>query len=583
MCGISGIVNSTTAEQAVQRMMQAQASRGPDAQGVYTSESKHVALGHNRLSIIDLSDAANQPMYSHDKRYVMVYNGEVYNYRELKSELKSGYNFTTESDSEVILAAYIRWGSHMLQKLNGMFALAIYDTHTHELFMARDRFGVKPLYYSTASGSFIFASEIKAIHASGLVNKEPNYAVWTTYFSSGLYDHSADTFWQHISALPAGCYATYANDTLHISRWYSLHENITDTDTRSEQIILDELLHILESTVEYRFRADVPVGICLSGGLDSSLLLALVNRVKGNDFPLHAFTFYTGDERYDELPWVHEMLAHTSVQHHACLLTPVEIPDLSSAIAKRMDEPFGGIPTLGMSKVFQTARNAGISVLLDGNGMDESWGGYEYYQRASDVDLTKGPVQGATSVTTLAPYLKPEIVREAPVLPHRSQGIKTDAVTHLQIRDLLETKIPRAMRFADRNSMTYSLELREPFLDYRLVELGLRQPVHHKINDGQGKYLIRKLADKIIPKRISKAPKRALQTPQREWLAHELKPWVSNLIEKNTEVLSYWFEPKDLKKIYEDYCTQKPDNSFYVWQIVNAILLLRDTSPRSSP
>jgi len=574
MCGISGIVNSPAAEQSVQRMMATQASRGPDAQGMYVNDTKDVALAHNRLSIIDLSNAANQPMYSSDKRYVLVYNGEIYNYRELKSELKSGYNFTTESDSEVILAAYCTWGNHMLNKLNGMFAFAIWDTQEQQLFMARDRFGVKPFYYAQVNHTFLFASELKAIHATGLIPKTPNYAIWSDYFSTGLYDHSTESFWQNITQLPAGSSATYKNNNLKIHYWYKLTDRIQEKDSRNVEDVMDELLSLLESSIDYRFRADVPVGVCLSGGLDSSLLLALVNRVKGNDFPLHAFTFYTSDERYDELPWVKHLLAQTHVIHHACLLEAQQIPSLAAFISNRMDEPYGGIPTLGMSKVFEHAKQNGITVLLDGNGMDEAWGGYDYYQRAASVDLTKGPVQGTANAATLKPYIK-SLAATTSLASFTGLEINADALTKLQLRDLLQAKIPRAMRFADRNSMTYSRELREPFLDYRIVELGLQQPDDHKIKNGQGKYLVRKLAEKIIPKKVSEAPKRALQTPQREWLAHELKPWIEHLLNEHADALSFWFEPNDLKKIYADYCTQKPDNSFYVWQMVNAILLLR--------
>jgi asparagine synthase (glutamine-hydrolysing) len=573
MCGISGIIHHPNATTLLQPMLEIQHERGPDARGVYANEDNNIALGHNRLSIIDLSSAANQPMYSHNKRYVMVYNGEVYNYTELRDELKNSFSFTTQSDSEVLLAAYEKWGADMLPKLNGMFAFAIWDTQAQQMFMARDRFGVKPFYYTQVNHTFVFASEIKAIHATGLIPKAPNHPIWTTYFANSLYDHTADTFWNGISQLPAGSYAHYKHNTLSIHTWYNIEEQVSNTDSRDEAQVMDELLHLLESSIAYRFRADVPVGVCLSGGLDSSLLLALVHRVKGKDFPLHAFTFYTGDERYDELPWVQQLIAQTPVIHHACLLKASEIPELATSISQRMDEPYGGIPTLGMGKVFAAAKQQGITVLLDGNGMDEAWGGYEYYQRAASVDMTKGPVQGAISAATLNPYIKASAT--ASVHPFRGMGVKTDALTQLQLRDLLLAKIPRAMRFADRNSMTYSTELREPFLDYRLVELGLRQPLQHKIQNGQGKYLVRKLAEEIIPKKVSEAPKRALQTPQREWLADDLKPWVEQLLHEHADTLSHWFEPIDLKKIYADYCTQKPDNSFYIWQLVNAVLLLR--------
>jgi asparagine synthase (glutamine-hydrolysing) len=574
MCGIAGILNSTKAEEQIQRMLLAQEERGPDAKAVYLLSEIGVALGHNRLSIIDLSASANQPMHSQDGRYVMVFNGEIYNYVELKQELKSFFNFRTESDSEVLLCAYIHWGSDVLDRLNGMFAFAIYDTKEDVLFLARDRFGVKPLYYSLIGNTLIFASEIKTIHASGLIEKESNDAIWALYFAKGLYDHSEKTFWKSVFQLPAGTFAKFEKNNLKISKWYSVQDKIEDIDTRDEKIILEELLYLLESSVNYRFRADVPVGICLSGGLDSSLLLALVNRVKGKDFPIHAFTFYTGDRHYDELPWVNQIIEGSSVQHHPCLLNVFEIPALAKRISQRLDEPYGGIPTLGMSKVFEKAQQLGIKVLLDGNGMDEGWGGYEYYQCADSIDFSSGPVQGSKSSNTLEGFLKKEALES--IGKFELPRYHTDSITNLQIRDLVSSKIPRAMRFADRNSMTYSLELREPFLDYRLIELGLRQLRDRKINNGEGKYLIRKLASKLIPKGVVEAPKRALQTPQREWLANELQPWVLQTWDLNKSELSKWFNHNDLLDRYHAYCKEMPDNSFYIWQVSNFALLQRD-------
>jgi asparagine synthase (glutamine-hydrolysing) len=572
MCGIAGILNSTKAEEQIQQMLLAQKERGPDAKGVYLLSERGVAFGHNRLSIIDLSSSANQPMHSQDGRYIMVFNGEIYNYIELKQELKPFFNFRTESDSEVLLCAYIHWGSDLLDRLNGMFAFTIYDTVEGTLFLARDRFGVKPLYYSLIGNTLIFASEIKSIHASGLIEKESNDAIWSLYFAKGLYDHSEKTFWKNVFQLPAGAFANYEESSLKISKWYSVQDKIQDVDTRNEKVILEELLYLLETSINYRFRADVPVGICLSGGLDSSLLLALVNRVKGKDFPIHAFTFYTDDSRYDELPWVNQMLEGSSVKHHPCLLEPSEIPDLSQKISRRMDEPFGGIPTLGMSKVFECAQRQGIKVLLDGNGMDEGWGGYDYYQRANSIDFSRGPVQGSKSSNPLEGILKKEALQlmgEFELPKYHS-----DSITNLQIRDLVSSKIPRSMRFADRNSMTYSLELREPFLDYRLIELGLRQLSERKIKHGDGKYLIRKLASQLIPKGVCEAPKRPLQTPQREWLASiELKFWTENLVCRSRTNLSRFINYQDIEGLIRDYSLHIPTNSFYMWQLINYCLL----------
>lgn len=567
MCGISGIINHSEAKSLIQKMNDSQTHRGPDAKGIYADEVN--ALGHNRLSIIDLSEQGNQPFYSSDKRYVLVFNGEVYNYRELKAQLASSYQFVTATDTEVVLAAWLRWGEQCMDKFIGMFAFAILDTIEQKLFAARDRFGVKPFHYSVINNTFVFASEIKAIHATGLLKNKYNKAIWATYFVKGLYDFNNQTFWNRINKLQAGHMLVWQHNQITIKPWYNLTDKIY-TDHRDAAEVEEELLSLLEDAVRLRFRADVPIAVCLSGGLDSSLLLALIQKVKGKDFPIHAFTFYTGDNRYDELPWVEQMVKNTAVIHHACKLSVGEIPALAQKIADHMDEPYGGIPTLGMSKVFEKAAELGIKVMLDGNGMDEGWAGYDYYRKANQVDLNQGPVQGATTIYSLESCLLDAFKKKA-IQPATLQ-FHSDTLINLQLRDILVSKIPRAMRFADRNSMAYSVELREPFLDHRIIELGLRQPIEHKIKNGSGKYLVRKIAQRLIPNQLSEAPKRAVQTPQREWLANELKPWIESLLKHEEQHDSNMFNGVKLKHVYADYCQSLPDNSFYIWQYINARL-----------
>jgi asparagine synthase (glutamine-hydrolysing) len=571
MCGISGIINHKDAGSFILKMTEAQVHRGPDATGIYSSEN--IALGHNRLSIIDLSSNGNQPLYSTDKRFVIIFNGEVYNYVELKNLLKNSYEFVTQTDTEVVLAAWLTWGEKCLDRFIGMFAFAIWDTQEQKLFAARDRFGVKPFHYSTVNNTFLFASEIKAIHATGLVMQSANEEIWATYFCNGLYDINQQTFWNNIYKLPAGHQLIWQNNKLVITDWYNLTERLK-ADTRKQEDIEAELLYLLEDGVRLRFRADVPVGVCLSGGLDSSLLLALIQKVKGKDFPIHAFTFFTGDERYDELPWVELMIKNSAVIHHACKLMVDDIPTLAQKISHHMDEPYGGIPTFGMSKVFEKSAELGIKVLLDGNGMDEGWGGYDYYQKAHAVDFAKGPVQGSSKVLSLENCLT-DCFKKITIKPSKAQ-YHSDTLINLQLRDLLMSKIPRSMRFADRNSMAYSIELREPFLDHRIIELGLNQPLENKIRNGKGKYLVRKIAQQLIPTQVGEAPKRAVQTPQREWLADDLSEWVRPLIdglENNT-----WFKPQSTKLTYDAYQKQLPDNSFYIWQMINTALLLNSVN-----
>jgi asparagine synthase (glutamine-hydrolysing) len=574
MCGISGIVGFNWNINQLNKMQLTQHHRGPDAQDTFVDKNKICGLAHNRLSIIDLSDSGKQPMFNRKGNLVIVFNGEIYNYLELKSELKSFYTFESNTDTEVILAAYERWGADCLQRFIGMFAFAIWNIDEQKLFAARDRFGVKPFHYSIQDSTFFFASEIKTLWAADVFQKKVNEKSWINYWIKGLYDHNEETFWEDVYKLKAGHYLTYSTaEGLQLEQWYHLENCLNDNDSRAEKVIAEELLALLEDSVRLRFRADVPVGICLSGGLDSSLLLALVQRVKGKDFPIHAFTFYTGDERYDELPWVNEMLKGTSIIHHKCLLEVNAVPYLSSQISYSMDEPFGGIPTLGMSKVFAAAKEKGIKVLLDGNGMDEGWAGYEYYRKASQVTLDKGPVQGSANAGSLEDCLLEKFHGNGQPLLFNIQS--DDKVKQLQYRDLLYSKIPRSMRFADRNSMTYSLELREPFLDHRIIELGLRQPINNKIRNEISKYLPREVAKMIVPKKIREAPKRALQTPQREWLAKELTKWVDEVLEESAPQLSHWFDMEKVKISWENYKKEKPDNSFYIWQLINTALLLK--------
>ena len=346
-------------------------------------------------------------------------------------------------------------------------------------------------------------------------------------------------------------------------------------DTRSDAEVGRELLELLEDSVKLRFRADVPVGICLSGGLDSSLLLGLVHRLQGKDSTVKTFTFFCGDTAYDETPWVEKMLAETRHPSFFCKLSVDEVPDLAARIQRFQDEPFGGLPTLGMAKVHERATAEGVIVLLDGNGLDEGWAGYEYYARARDVDSSCGPVQGSRGKTNQGACLTVDFARLAlPFVPARPFG---DALLDLQYRDIMQAKIPRAMRFADRVSMMYSRELREPFLDHRILELGLRQPLDRKIRDDQGKWLPRQIAAQLVPGGVREAPKRPVQTPQREWLRGPLKGWVDAQVEVVlSEFGGSWFDEAAMRQRWSDYQEQGGDNSFFLWQWVNLGLMLQN-------
>jgi asparagine synthase (glutamine-hydrolysing) len=576
MCGIAGIFGNDWTRAQLDAMVLSQFHRGPDADGIYLDPTGRAGLGHNRLSIIDLSPAGKQPMSNADGTLWLVFNGEIYNYLELRAELKD-YPYRSQTDSEVILAAYERWGEGCLDHFVGMFALLIWDERKQRLFAARDRFGVKPLnYHQQGDGTLLVASEIKAMHAAG-VSVQPDASTWATYLTYGLHDHSERTFWEGIRSLPPGCALSWQAGELRIWRWYDLAESVgPEFDSRPVEIVKEEYLARSLESVRLRFRSDVPVGINLSGGLDSSTLLRLVQAVQGPESDVKAFTYVTGDAEYDELPWVEQMLAHTKHPSLVCRIQPTDIPSLAESVQAYQDEPFGGLPNLCYARLFEQARAEGVIVLLDGQGMDEQWAGYDYYLSALDGS-SAGIVQGVKEKPVRPGSLVPEF--RALAEPLDSPSIFADPLRNLQYRDARYTKIPRALRFNDRVSMRASTELREPFLDHRLFELALRQPPERKIAAGQRKWLLRQVALDLLPQTIVEAPKRSLSTPQREWLRGPLRRWAAERIEESLNLFGgEWLDSKSVWAQWHDYCDGASDNSFYVWQWISLGLMIETTA-----
>ncbi len=575
MCGIAGIFGYNGEQSKLSAMTDSQRHRGPDADGIWLAENRIAGLAHNRLSIIDLSEAGRQPMSNRDGSLQIVFNGEIYNYLELRDEL-CDYPYRSHSDTEVILAAYERWGEDCLDRFLGMFAFLIWDEREQKLFAARDRFGVKPLnYHSKDDGSLLIASEIKALFAAGVV-AEPDEIAWSNYLNSGLYDHSERTFWRGVNSLPAGHKLTWQKGKLKIRRWYDLAGRVGDQfDQRKEDEVQEEYLSLLTDSVRLRFRSDVPVGINLSGGLDSSTLLGLVHAVQGQASDVKAFTFVTGDANYDELPWVEQMLARTNHPAMICKLEIGDVPRLAESVQQHQDEPFGGLPTLAYARVFERARQEGVIVLLDGQGMDEQWAGYDYYQTATASAVAVGNVSVVQG--TKDRPVKPECLQKN--FRALAEGFHVpqpfpDRLRNLQYRDALFTKIPRALRFNDRISMRASTELREPFLDHRLFELAIRQSSERKIGNGAGKLMLRRIAKKLLPQGVVEAPKRPLQTPQREWLRGELRDWATAQIE--SALIGWgadWLDAKAVRAAWQNYQAGESDNSFYIWQWINLGLM----------
>jgi asparagine synthase (glutamine-hydrolysing) len=579
MCGIAGIVGAGWTRAQLEAMVASQAHRGPDASGTYVDPADVAGLGHNRLSIIDLSEGGRQPMSIGGGRWI-VFNGEIYNYLELRRELAAHHHFRSGSDTEVLLAAYDRWGERCLDRLVGMFAFALWDERHRSLFAARDRFGVKPLnYHLRGDGTLFLASEVRALHAAG-VPAAADTTGWATYLAHGVSDTGGRTFWEGIHSLPAGHSLTWRDGHVHLARWYDLAERVgPELDTRPADVVGEEYAALLRETIRLRFRADVPVGINLSGGVDSSALLGLVHAVQGADSEVQAFTFVTGDEAYDELPWVRSMLARTQHPLHVCPLSPGDVPALAAAVQAHQDAPFGGLPTLAYARLFEHARAEGVIVLLDGQGMDEQWAGYDYYRTVRDGGQPR-LLQGARDPSVRPDCLEPGFA--ACAVPFEPPRPLPDALRNLQYRDARYTKMPRALRFNDRVSMRASTELREPFLDHRLFELALRQPAERKIRDGTGKWMLRRIVRELIPEGVVNAPKRPLQTPQREWLRGPLRAWADGRIE--AALAAYggtWLDVAAVRQAWGEYGAGHGDNSFWVWQWINLGLAVE--SPPTGP
>lgn len=544
----------------------AQHHRGPDADDLRTFAGGRVALGANRLRIVDLDPAADGVLSTDDGRLHLAFNGEVYNHVELRAELADRHRFRTGTDTEVVLAAWAAWGPACLDRFLGMFALLVWDDEAHVLHAARDRFGVKPLHHARVGDALVVASELAALLAAG-VPAEPDPAGWATYLANGHQPPGPRTFWTGVEALGAGERAEWALDApaaARTVRWYDLAARVDDQlDDRPDATVADEVDTLLDDAVGLRFRADVPVGVAVSGGLDSSSLLGLVDRLPGAAAHALAFTFTTGDPAYDEDGEVAALLAGGTHRLHRCRLDADEVPVLAADVHARLRQPYGGIPTLAYARLFERAGAEGVRVVLDGQGLDEAWAGYDYHRHAGQgaPPLVQGTTGGATRPDCLTPALR--ALAEAPAPP---DGF-TDPLRSLQLRDLLQTKLPRALRYNDGVSMRSSVELREPFLDHRLVELALRQPPHRTVGQGEGKALVRRLAPRWG--RTPPPAKQAVQTPQREWLRGPLAAWTEGRVAAALDRWGgTWLDADRTRRAWSAFRAGEGDNAHFVWQWV---------------
>ena len=619
MCGIAGIFHCGTIKPVdplrVERMCDALVHRGPDDSGVWTAPG--VGLGFRRLAIIDLAGSP-QPMASADGRAMLVFNGEIYNFRELRRELKHlGATFRTDGDGEVILAAWQQWGVDCLRRLHGMFAFAIYDTGARTLFLARDRLGVKPLFMAHLSdGSLAFASELKGLLAHPLLRREVDPLAVEDYLAWGYVpDHRS--ILKGVEKLAAGHYLLLRHDAPPTApqRWWDV--SFAERRRGSERDLEAELLHHLREAVTSRMTADVPLGAFLSGGVDSSTVVALMAEASRD--PVRTCSIGFDVASFDETAHAAEVARLFGTDHETRVVNADQF-DAIDTIAAMFDEPFADASALPTWRVCQLARES-VTVALSGDGADEALAGYRrqvfhvHEERVRGIlpsafrrdvlgplgrlypkaDWAPRPLRAKATLLALAGDGAEGYARGLSVVPPEPRGTLYASEMTRQLGDYraeqplvdLMGKAParsgldRAqyadLKFwlpgdiltkVDRTSMAVSLEAREPLLDHRLVEFAATLPERMRVRGGQGKYLMKKAMRRYLPDRILYRPKQGFVTPIAQWLRGPLAGEARAIASSAALARTGWFETAVLGKLAEAHVAGRADNSRLLWQLL---------------
>lgn len=562
MCGIAGIIQSSSQYEIehLKKMTDSLSHRGPDGEGLWQNEKKNVLLGHRRLSVIDLSDEAAQPMH-YLGRYTIIHNGEIYNYPELKEELqKKGYSFRTKSDTEVILAAYDCWQDDCVQYFDGMFSFAIWDEKEQELFAARDRFGEKPFFYQHGSRQFLFASEIKALWASG-IERQANLKMLFNFITIGYVDNPSrpeETFFENIFKLPPASLLYYvpARDELTIEKYWDIDPDAQDK-TITDNIAIEKFSELFTISVQRRLRSDVSVGTSLSGGLDSSSIAAAISK-HGSGQRHSAFTASFAGFEKDETAFAKQVSDSFGLSHHVVSVDAKNMVAEWEKICRHQEEPFGSASIYAQYKVFELAKENNVVVLLDGQGADETLAGYHKYYKwywqelfqkrklLSSKELAAARKIGITEkfrfkniIASLFPELASVVLeRQYLVNALQQEDLHTDFIK-FQSKEAYYTTPPLSglnsslhfntcihgleelLRYADRNSMAHGREVRLPFLSHELVEFVFLLPSHFKIRNGWTKWLLRKASEPLLPEAITwRKDKTGFEPPQLQWMQH---------------------------------------------------------------
>jgi len=617
MCGIAGILNIKKGpidKNIIDRMVKIQKHRGPDDEGTYFDDT--IAMGHCRLSIIDLSQNAHQPMSNEDNTKWIVFNGEIYNYVELRKELEGyGHKFKSASDTEVILHAYEQWQEDALGHFNGMWAFVIWDSRTRDLFASRDRFGIKPFYYYQDGDVFIFASEIKALLLNKRIKKRENEQAIFDYLISGYgyMDLAEYTFFKDIFKLKPGHYIKISmpKSSFEYKKYWDFTHNVSMVK-HDRASVLEQFYAIFENAVMLRLRSDVKVGISLSGGLDSSSVACIADRVhRGKG--LYSFSSSFDDKEANEKIYIDDVVAKTGLNPFFVSPEPENISSDLNDILWHQEEPYSTLSILPQWYIMKQAHDKDVKVLLTGQAGDETLGGYHKYYFYLFADLLCSfkwkklineiglyrELKGNTDdiwkqiISIILSFYYPRSLRgmfkkrQYPITLNKDfvGRCKNKVYTKRKFPGILNndlynafkmSPLPSLLHVDDRSSMAHSVETRSPFLDYRMIEFLFSLSAEYKINEGQTKFLLRESVKGILPERVrTRKDKMGFPTPLGAWLKGPLKNMVSDIFNSKSFIGRPYFNHKGVMKEFLLNMEHNKPNDLTIWSWVNLELWMR--------
>ncbi len=615
MCGIVGAVFAPqrAGELNPQRARSALAARGPDGWGEFAEPG--IFLGHARLAIIDVSARAAQPMASDDGRYVIVFNGEIYNFHEIRALLDDGAPWRTQSDTETLLRAWQRWGIDCLQRLHGMFAFALWDRQASRLLLARDRLGVKPLYYLQAAGVFAFASRPGAL--TGLlpgVSLSADRQAIRTYLEAG-YIPAPRAFHSEVRKLEPGHRLEFELQRgVQVSRWWTLDDLGVDAslERAHESDLVDQLEGLVDRSVRWRMVSDVALGAFLSGGIDSSLVAALMARHSTQ--PIRTFTIGFDDAQFDESDHARQVAQHLGAQHSVEMLRADDLLSLMPEFTRHYDEPFFDYAAFPMMAVSRLARRS-VQVSLSGDGGDEAFGGYHYYRIASAIGVahrlpaplrvgagrllsslggrwgllghalrqpstaaafafSRSVIKDAAAI--LAPSLAADTISMAELFEQRANGFSPGlcAAEQGMRLDIAFTLPDDYLQKVDVGSMAFSIEARDPLLEHSIFEWAARLPLKWKIRGRANKYLLRQLAFRHVPRELLDRPKMGFGVPMARWLREGLRDWGAQLLDDTGAMQDLELQPDAVRALWREHQAGHREAHTTLWAVL-ALLQFR--------